>query len=137
MADKYTEQRLTNWARANRECFRVQKGATQAFCESLRYLYGMPEEEDGHIARACTRIRSIDIDDANRIDQAYRSQDLRMIHKRLLRMYYISNLPPKAIEKRLSLADRTFSRCKEEAIYKLMSIVSANEERLEKTAELR
>lgn len=137
MSDKYTEQRLENWARANRECFRVQKGATQVFCENLRYYYGMPEDEEGQIVRTFARIRTIDLEDANAIDRAYRSPALLMLHKRLLRMYYISHLSPKTIEKRLSLAERTFLKCKERAIHELMAIVIANEEKEEKREQCR
>lgn len=46
MITKEQEQRLRNWARANRECPRAKKGATLVFCESLRYYYDRQPEED-------------------------------------------------------------------------------------------
>lgn len=134
MADRYTEARLENWARANRECHHATKGATQVFCESLRYLYGMPETEDGQpvVEPKTTGCRTTDLDDANRIDEAYRSPLLPMIYKNLLRMYYVNRVHPRSIEKRLSLVRKTFYQCKERAITSLMSIVIDNEERGQK-----
>lgn len=54
MITKEQEQRLRDWARANRECPRVKKGATLVFCESLRYWYDH-EAEEGDDATAAGR----------------------------------------------------------------------------------
>ena len=123
MITKEDEQRLENWARANRECFKVTKGATAVFCDSLKYQYGLPENFQG----GASRIRTFDIQDANRIDEAYRSESLPMIHKQILRMYFISRVIPTIIEKRLSLGYKTFWRHKERAIESIMKIVNDNE----------
>lgn len=123
MITKEDEKRLENWARANRECFKVTKGATAVFCDSLKYQYGLPEDFQG----GASRIRTIDIQDANRIDEAYRSESLQLIHKQILRMYFISRVIPAIIEKRLSLGYKTFWKHKERAIESIMKIVNDNE----------
>ena len=46
MITKEQEQRLRNWARANRECPRAKKGATLVFCESLRYWFDHEAERE-------------------------------------------------------------------------------------------
>ena len=132
MITKEDEARLENWARANRECFKVTRGATAVFCDSLKYLYGLPEDFVG----GSSSIRTIDIQDANKIDEAYRSESLPMIHKQILRMYFISRVIPAIIEKRLSLGYKTFWRHKERAIEAILKIVNDNEQKQEKRDNL-
>lgn len=130
MIDKYTEARLENWARANRENFhQASKCPTQVFCENLRYLYGMPEEEEGQTHTTSHSITTIDLKDAEKLDMAYRSELLPNVYKSLLRMYYVNRVNPRSIERRLCLAHKTFSLCQEKAVRALMAIVSENEER--------
>lgn len=130
MIDKYTEARLENWARANREnLHQASKCPTQVFCESLRYLYGMPEEEEGQACKTPQDVKVVDLKDAEKLNQAYRSELLPNVYKSLLRMYYVKRVNPRSIERRLCLAHKTFSLCQEKAVRALMAIVSENEER--------
>lgn len=133
MITKEDEARLENWARANRaraslERFKVTKGGTAIFCDSLKYKYGLPEDFVG----GSSSIRTIDIEDANKIDEAYRSESLPMFHKQILRMYFISRVIPAIIEKRLSLGYKTFWRHKEKAIEAILKIANDNEKKQEK-----
>lgn len=135
MADKYTEARLENWARANRESYRYTKSATAVFCDSLRYYYGMPKDSEEAVP-AMPEIKTIDLNDANKLDKAYQSNLLPKVFKSLLRMFYINRIHPRSIEKRLSLGDRSFYRCKERAIKALMAIVITNDEMAQKIERL-
>ena len=110
MIDKYTEARLENWARANREnLHQASKCPTQVFCESLRYLYGMPEEEEGQACKTPQDVKVVDLKDAEKLNQAYRSELLPNVYKSLLRMYYVNRVNPRSIERRLCLAHKTIA----------------------------
>ena len=86
MITKEQEQRLRNWARANRECPRAKKGATLVFCESLRYYYDRQPEEDEQppIKRSIPAAKGIDLADADLLDEAYRDRQLTNVYRNLL-----------------------------------------------------
>lgn len=125
MITKEQEQRLRNWARANRECPRAKKGATQVFCESLRYWFDHEAEEGENqpVRQAQPEIQKIDVDDANLLDAAYRDERMLTVNRALLRMFYCERRHPRDIERTLSLMEKTFKRHKERAVFQLYEIV--------------
>lgn len=130
MITKEQEQRLRNWARANRECPRAKKGATQVFCESLRYYYDRQPEEDEQppIKRSIPAAKGIDVADADLLDEAYRDRQLTNVYRNLLRLYYYCFTSPSVIEQKLSLGQKTFLMHKERAVAKFFEIVDSLEE---------
>ena len=125
MITKEQERRLRNWARANRECPKVKKGATQVFCESLRYWFDHEAEEGENqpVRQALPEVQKIDVDDANLLDAAYRDERMLTVNRALLRMFYCERRHPRDIERTLSLMEKTFKRHKERAVFQLYEIV--------------
>ena len=134
MITKEQEQRLRNWARANRECARAKKGATQVFCESLRYSYDREPEEGEQlpVMRPLPATRGIDTADADLLDAAYRDERMTSINRDLLRLYYCCFTSPSVIELKLSLGQKTFLMHKERAAAKLFEIVETIEKKVVK-----
>lgn len=130
MITKEQEQRLRNWARANRECPRAKKGATQVFCESLRYYYDRQPEDDEQlpVMRPMPEAKGIDLADADLLDAAYRDKRLTNVCRNLLRLYYYCFTSPSVIEQKLSLGQKTFLMHKERAVAKFFEIVDSLEE---------
>nr|DAM18902.1 MAG TPA: antitermination protein Q [Caudoviricetes sp.] len=130
MITKEQEQRLRNWARANRECPRVKKGATLVFCESLRYWYDHEAEEgddEPPTRPPQAERRGIDVDDANLIDRAYRDREMRNISRAVLRMFYCEKRHPRDIERELSLGEKTLNMHRERAVNQIFRIVESLE----------
>ena len=125
MITKEQEQRLRNWARANRECPRAKKGATQVFCESLRYYYDREPEEGEQlpVMRPMPEAKGIDLADADLLDEAYRDERMTSVNRDVLRLHYCCFVSPNTIEHKLSLGHKTFQRHKERAVSQLFSIV--------------
>ena len=134
MITKEQEQRLRNWARANRECPRAKKGATQVFCESLRYYYDREPEEGEQlpVMRPLPATRGIDLADADLLDAAYRDERMTSVNRDLLRLYYCCFTSPSVIEQKLSLGQKTFMMHKERAAAKLFEIADTLEEKVVK-----
>lgn len=132
MITKEQEQRLRNWARANRECPRAKKGATQVFCESLRYYYDREPEEGEQlpVMRPLPATRGIDLADADLLDAAYRDERMTSVNRDLLRLYYCCFTSPSVIELKLSLGQKTFLMHKERAVAKLFEIADSLEEKV-------
>ena len=130
MITKEQEQRLRNWARANRECPRAKKSATQVFCESLRYYYDRQPEDDEQlpVMRPMPEAKGIDLADADLLDAAYRDKRLTNVCRNLLRLYYYCFTSPSVIEQKLSLGQKTFLMHKERAVAKFFEIVDSLEE---------
>lgn len=126
MITKEDEARLENWARANRECFKVTRGATAVFCDNLKYWYGLPEDFQG---RSSVPVHRVDIQDANKIDEAFKSTDLPLIYKQVLRMFFVSRVAPAIIERRLNFGYKTFWKHKERAIETIIKIANDIEKR--------
>ena len=124
MIHKEHEQRIRNWVRANRECKKVRKGATLAFCESLRYLYGVPE---GEIPTGSSKVRAIDLEDATLLDEAFRDERMTDLARKIIRLEYFTHLKPAVIEGRLSLVHMTYSSHKERAVRHFFAIVDLHE----------
>lgn len=132
MITKEQEQRLRNWARANRECPRAKKGATQVFCESLRYYYDREPEEGEQlpVMRPLPEAKGIDLVDADLLDEAYRDKRMTSVNRDLLRLYYCCFTSPSVIEQKLSLGQKTFLMHKERAVAKLFEIADSLEEKV-------
>lgn len=132
MITKEQERRLRNWARANRECPRAKKGATQVFCESLRYYYDrQPEEgEQLPVTRPLPATKGIDLADADLLDEAYRNERMTSVNRNLLRLYYCCFTSPSIIEQKLSLGHKTFLMHKERAVVQLFQVVEMLEGRV-------
>lgn len=130
MITKEQERRLRNWVRANRECPRAKKGATQVFCESLRYYYDRQPEDDEQlpVMRPMPEAKGIDLADADLLDAAYRDKRLTNVCRNLLRLYYYCFTSPSVIEQKLSLGQKTFLMHKERAVAKFFEIVDSLEE---------
>lgn len=130
MITKEQERRLRNWVRANRECPRAKKGATQVFCESLRYYYDRQPEDDEQlpVMRPMPEAKGIDLADADLLDAAYRDKRLTNVCRNLLRLYYYCFTSPSVIEQKLSLGRKTFLMHKERAVAKFFEIVDSLEE---------
>lgn len=130
MITKEQEQRLRNWVRANRECPKAKKGATQVFCESLRYYYDRQPEDDEQlpVMRPMPEAKGIDLADADLLDAAYRDKRLTNVCRNLLRLYYYCFTSPSVIEQKLSLGQKTFLMHKERAVAKFFEIVDSLEE---------
>lgn len=134
MITKEQERRLRNWARANRESPRAKKGATQVFCESLRYYYDRQPEEDEQlpVMRSMPETKGIDLADADLLDEAYRDERMTTVNRNLLRLYYCCFTSPSVIEQKLSLGQKTFMMHKERAAAKLFEIADTLEEKVVK-----
>ena len=130
MITKEQERRLRNWVRANRECPRAKKGATQVFCESLRYYYDRQPEDDEQlpVMRPMPEAKGIDLADADLLDAAYRDKRLTNVCRNLLRLYYYCFTSPSVIEQKLSLGQKTFLMHKERSVAKFFEIVDSLEE---------
>lgn len=125
MITKEQEQRLRNWARANRECPRAKKGATLVFCESLRYWFDHEAEEgeEQPARQSQPEVQKIDVADANLLDTAYRDKQMLTVNRALLRMFYCERRHPRDIERSLSFGEKTFKKHKERAVFQLYEIV--------------
>ena len=132
MIDQFFENRIKNWARANRELPKVRKGATQAFCDSLKYIYGPPKSDDSPetaiIFKRAARKTSIDIKDANILDMAYRDRSMSQMMRRVLQLYYVKRVSPKRTEAILYLAPKSFKSVLERTVLHFKSVVESYED---------
>lgn len=132
MIDRFFEGRIENWARANRELPRVKKGATQAFCDSLKYIYGPPEKDgdesaEARVTRCSPAARTIDVRDANILDMAYRDPRMSGIMRGVLRLYYVKKISPRRAEQILYLAPKTFRSILEHTVLHFKAVVASYE----------
>ena len=131
MIDRFFEGRIENWARANRELPRVKKGATQAFCDSLKYIYGPPKDNDSTgtpmIIRPMVWKSSIDVKDANILDMAYRDRRMSTMMRRVLQLYYVKRVAPKRAEVILYLAPKSFMSVLEHTVLHFKVVVESYE----------
>lgn len=72
---------------------------------------------------ASTTISEIDEKDALTLDLAFRDERLSYTSRQIIRLFYVKQKPPRAIERITYLAPRTFRTQLEVAVKKFQSIV--------------
>lgn len=131
MIDPYFESRIENWARSNRQGYRPQKSPTLVIMEMLHLQNGDPDEGDE--CNECERgkkdqtLPKPDETDALILDAAYRSCLMPTFAKNIIRLYYVSRLPPAVIEKRLFIGRRSFFTHLENAVKTFQRVVESSE----------
>jgi hypothetical protein len=134
--DKTFQRRVINWARASRPSPRSQPSPTQAIINWLK-LYSPAVKEEGEAVPEQAESTPIDFRDARLLDLAYRSPNLRSYQKQLLVNFYIYQLSPITIERRLLLPPKTFDKYREQALNAFEREVEAIEEKtLDAKAEM-
>lgn len=116
MIDKLFEVRVLRWAHSCREHKRVQRCATEIFCESLPYLYGVPEpmlDEDGNeIAQTVKSPRpsrqQIECSEEEVFNRAFRDKRLSGLMRDIIRFRYCYGMTPFRVEKKCHLAKGSF-----------------------------
>ena len=127
MIDPYFESRIENWARSNRQGYRPQKSPTLVIMEMLHLQNGDPEGDEGEGGKKDRTLPKPDETDALIIDAAYRSCLMPTFAKNIIRLYYVSRLPPAVIEKRLFIGRRSFFIHLENAVKTFQRVVESSE----------
>ena len=127
MIDPYFESRIENWARSNRQGYRPQKSPTLVIMEMLHLQNGDPEGDECEGGKKDRTLPKPDETDARILDAAYRSCLMPTFAKNIIRLYYVSRLPPAVIEKRLFIGRRSFFIHLENAVKTFQRVVESSE----------